>query len=87
MAQQVTDLTRTNENVGLTPSFTQWVKDLVLLWLWCRPADAALIQPLAWELLYAADVTIKNNKQKNPVIKLSINPLPLKQLLILVLPQ
>ena len=27
-----------------------------LLWLWCRPAPAALIQPLAWELLYAAGV-------------------------------
>ena len=23
--------------------------DLVLLWLWCRPAVAAPIQPLAWE--------------------------------------
>ena len=23
--------------------------DLALLWLWCRPATAALIQPLAWE--------------------------------------
>ena len=27
--------------------------DLALLWLWCRPAPAALIQPLAWELPYA----------------------------------
>ena len=24
--------------------------DLVLLWLWCRPAAAALIGPLVWEL-------------------------------------
>ena len=25
----------------------------VLLWLWCRPAAIALIQPLAWEPPYA----------------------------------
>ena len=24
--------------------------DLALLWLWCRPAAAAAIRPLAWEL-------------------------------------
>ena len=28
--------------------------DPVLLWLWCRPAAIALIQPLAWELPHAA---------------------------------
>ena len=28
--------------------------DLVLLWLWCRPAAVAPIQPLAGELPYAA---------------------------------
>ena len=27
--------------------------DLVLLWLWCRPAAVAPIRPLAWELLNA----------------------------------
>ena len=27
--------------------------DPMVLWLWCRPAAAALIQPLAWELSYA----------------------------------
>ena len=33
-----------------------------LLWLWCRPAAVAPIQPLAWELPYAtpAAITIKN---------------------------
>ena len=30
--------------------------DLVLLWLWCRPAAAAPIQPLAWKLPYASHV-------------------------------
>ena len=34
--------------------------DLVLPWLWCRPAAAAVIQPLAWELLYATGVALKS---------------------------
>ena len=33
--------------------------DLVLLWLWCRPAATALIRPLAWEPLYAAPEALK----------------------------
>ena len=38
--------------------------ELALLWLWCRPATAALIQPLAWELPYATDVALKRQKNK-----------------------
>ena len=38
--------------------------DLVLLWLWCRPAAAALIQPLAWELPYASGAALKIKKKK-----------------------
>ena len=34
--------------------------DLTLLWLWCRPAAIALIQPLAWELLHAVGAALKN---------------------------
>ena len=30
--------------------------DPMLLWLWHKPAAAALIPPLAWELPYATDV-------------------------------
>ena len=36
----------------------------MLLWLWCRPAAAALFQPQAWELLYAAGVAVKKKKKK-----------------------
>ena len=33
-----------------------------LAWLWHRPAAAALIPPLAWELPYAADVALKKKE-------------------------
>ena len=37
----------------------------VLLWLWCRPAAAALIRSLAWELPYATGAAPKKtNRQK-----------------------
>ena len=32
--------------------------DLVLLWLWCRPAPVAPIQPPAWEPPYAMGVAL-----------------------------
>ena len=75
MAQQVKNLTSIHQDVGLMPGLAQWVKgsgiavscgvgcrrsfNLVLLWLWCRPAAVALIRPLAWELPYAMDVALK----------------------------
>ena len=45
--------------------------DHVLLWLWCRQVATAPIQPLAWELSYAAGVALKrkkNKQKKTPVI-------------------
>ena len=45
----------------------QWVEDLALLWLWHRPAAAALIRPPAWELPYATGAA---GKMK---VKLSLN--------------
>ena len=38
--------------------------DPALLWLWCRPAVAAPIRPLAWEPPYAADAAPKRQKTK-----------------------
>ena len=51
-----TNLIRNHEVAGLIPGLTQWVKDPVLLWLWCRPVAVAPIRPLAWEPPYAARV-------------------------------
>ena len=33
-------------------------------WLWCRPAAAALIRHLAWELLYTVGAALKRQKKK-----------------------
>ena len=51
--------------------------------LWCRPAGVALIQPLAWELPYAASAALKNqptnqssmihNRPKWETTQISIN--------------
>ena len=38
--------------------------DLELLWLWYRPAAAAPIQPLTWELPYTEGVALKRQKNK-----------------------
>ena len=38
--------------------------DPALLWLWCRPAAAALIRPLTWEFPYAVGVALKRQKKK-----------------------
>ena len=39
--------------------------DLVLLWLWCRPAAAAPIWPLTWEPPYSVGAALKRQKTKN----------------------
>ena len=42
--------------------------DLVVLWLWCRPAAAAPIQSLAWEPPYGAAVALKKKKKKKSLL-------------------
>ena len=52
------------------------VSDPALLWLWCRPADTAPIQPLAWEFPYASGAALKRpkKKKKKKIAVLKLDP-------------
>ena len=57
--------------------------DLALLWLWWRLAAVALIQPLAWELLYTTGAALerKNNSLSGvPALVQQVKGLALPQL-------
>ena len=62
------------EDAGSIPGLTQIAvsygvshrqgSDPTWLWLWCRPAAAALIGPLAWEAPYATHVALRRKRKK-----------------------
>ena len=53
--------------------------NLVLLWLWCRPAGPAPIRPLAREPPYAAGVALKKDKrQKKNLIRSTMHVMMLE---------
>ena len=59
-----TNPTRNHEVAGSILGLAQSVKDLALLWLWCRPVTTAPIKSLGWELPYAAGEALKKTKDK-----------------------
>ena len=48
----------------MIPGLAQWVKDSMLLWLWCRLAATTPIRLLAWELPHAAGAALKKDQKK-----------------------
>ena len=70
LVQQVKNPAGIHKDVGSLPGPAQWVKDLALLWLWCRLAAVALIESLAWELPYATGVVPKKQKKKKKNLKM-----------------
>ena len=65
MAQWVKNPTSICEDLGSIPGLGQWVKDTVLLWLWCRLAAATPIGTLAWEPPYETGVALKRQKKEH----------------------
>ena len=66
VAQQVKNPTSIHKDAGSILGLDQWVQDILLLWLWHRPAAVALIRPLAWEPPCASGAALKKTKKKPP---------------------
>ena len=76
----------------MIPGLAQWAKDLaascrvghgcsldlVLPWLWHRPAAAALILSLDWKLPYAAGVAKKKKNQQYFEFVFNFNGMPFR---------
>ena len=64
MAQWLINPNQSHEHAGSIPGLDLWVKDLVLLWLRCRPAATAPIRHLDWEPTNAAGAALERQKKK-----------------------
>ena len=59
--------------------------DPTLLWLWCGPAAAAPIRPLAWEPPFAAGAALEKTKKKKPHQPLTVFGIVYVYLIFIVL--